>query len=795
MTGLNSLVGAFAIERPCLAGRLSLVALLGVTSLTAPWLVDAAAAQDQSGATASNEIIVTAQRRSEALEDVPMSVAVISQQIMESSGVASLRDLAQVTTGFQLAQGAAYPQPAVRGVSTIINGTYENNVAVYIDGFYQTAPQAISIDLPNITSVEVLKGLQGTLYGRNATGGAVLLNTISPGNEWEGKAEATYARFNDRRLSAYLAGPVSDKIGISLAGYTRRGDGYVKLASRVAGGKPGGHAAPIAQDAIRAKLKLSLTETFTATLGYNYTHISDARADLLTALENIPPAVHAVAKDTLATRLGVAAYNFENKLFSSQHEGTLTLELNTGIGMLTSRTGYSQFTVTNIFDTDGSYSNGAYSTFTVRQKTFQQSIDYNINAINNLDLIVGGTYYNDLQRFIKPFNFYQGTANTIAEVPLAPPFYNLLFSQFYEEKKDAWAAFMDATFHVTDKLNINVGGRYSNEKLNPIREQKSAIAFLVRPLNAAEATFSKFTPRASIRYELAPRTNIYASYSKGFRSGAYPSSQPVIPTDWIPAKQETIDAYEAGFKSAQDGIRMELAGFYYDYKNLQISSTISGPSGNLITSLTNAPSAKIYGIEAAFEFQPIDNLTIRGGGLYLHARFGDNTIIDGLTVNPAALGLSQNGDPLKNYLNVNQTQNLSGLQLPRAPDYSANLGIDYLIAKGDGGLRLAANVKYTDDYVLTNPAIWCDVTASNAALCANIPADRRRKQRFLQSGYALVNASITWTDPSNHYYVRVWGNNLSDHRYRLHYTGNSANGTYSPMGEPLTFGATIGYKL
>lgn len=156
----NIFIDASAGKRPMQCSRKVLATALSATALTAPWLAGPAFAQDQSGATTNNEIIVTAQRRSQALQDVPMSVAVISQEVMENAGVASLRDLSQVTTGFQLAQGAAYPQPAVRGVSTIINGTYENNVAVYIDGFYQTAPQAISIDLPNVSSVEVLKGPQ-----------------------------------------------------------------------------------------------------------------------------------------------------------------------------------------------------------------------------------------------------------------------------------------------------------------------------------------------------------------------------------------------------------------------------------------------------------------------------------------------------------------------------------------------------------------------------------------------------------------------------------------------------------
>lgn len=147
-------------------------------------------------------------------------------------------------------------------------------------------------------------------------------------------------------------------------------------------------------------------------------------------------------------------------------------------------------------------------------------------------------------------------------------------------------------------------------------------------------------------------------------------------------------------------------------------------------------------------------------------------------------------------MNVTQRgQNLSGLQLARAPDFTAFLGVDYVARVQEGSLRFAANVKYTDSYVVSNPSVWCDPGASsNSANCGLVPAERQRQQRFREGAHALVNASVTWTDPLDHYYIRVWGNNLTDHQYRLHYAG-TANGTYSPMAEPLTFGVTFGYKM
>jgi iron complex outermembrane recepter protein len=212
--------------------------------------------------------------------------------------------------------------------------------------------------------------------------------------------------------------------------------------------------------------------------------------------------------------------------------------------------------------------------------------------------------------------------------------------------------------------------------------------------------------------------------------------------------------------------------------------------------------AKSKGVEGSLEYEVFEDFNIRAGATWLHARFGRDALVDGTGVDPRTLGINANDDILKRAINASQQrQNLSGLQLPRAPDFTAYIGADYTARMGFGSLRFAANLKYTDSYVVTNPSVWCDPGAttptgapSNTAGCALVPPERQRQQRFREGNHALLNASITWTDPTEHFYVRVWGNNLTDHRYRLHYTGTTT-GTYSPMAEPLTYGLTVGYKM
>lgn len=829
-----------------LSCRQALVAALLATSALAPSVAEA---QSTDGA-ASNDIIVTAQRRAERLEDVPMTVAVISQETLASSGVNTVRDLANVTTGFQVNNSGSYPQPAIRGVTTTNAGAYENNVALFVDGLYQFTPQILNMDLPNVQDIQVLKGPQGTLYGRNATGGAILINTIDPGENWTGNAEMTYARFNDWRGRAYAAGPLSDRIGVSLAGTIRHTDGYYKKASRVTPGKTEGHALGLKQESIRAKVKADLTESFSATLAYNFTHANDPRGVFFTPTENVSNSYAVPGRNTRPRNLYEVAGDVFGLNFK-QHEASVKLELDTSVGTLRSITGYTTATNLTQYDSNGNYVPDLWIDAKVYDKTWQQSVDFNVTAIDNLDLVLGGNYYNIVNKpdngrvnqgavYLGPASYSPFTYPDPASVVVPLSDYRKSYDSWFWRKKEAWAVFADATFHASDKLSINVGGRYSKETQNvsgllinyctatagcavgattvPLGAQTTTP--YTRATSAKKSSYSKFTPRLSVRYELAPRTNIYATYSQGFRGGEWNGSLPNNNPDlWVDAKQESIKAYEVGLKSGGGRFNYEVSGFYYDYRNLQVSSVafLGNPPVTVVT-LQNAPKAEIYGAEANFDYQVSDRFKVRAGATWLHARYGDNFVWVGTGVNPAAAGFNTSDNPLKTFLNVPSAyQDLSGKQMARSPDFSGFVGMEYNIPMGEGGLRFVANVKYTDSYVVTDPSLWGGETSTSylarktaapagtvvlpnnnqiftAAGAAATPySDAANKQRARQGAHALVNASVTWTDPTDNYYVRVWGNNLTDQKVRNHYRPGSM--TYVPMGEPLTFGGTIGYKF
>lgn len=779
------------------------------------------------------EIIVTAQRRQEAVEDVPMSVTVLTPEALTTLGINSVRDLQNVTTGFLVNNSGSYPQPAIRGVTTINAGAYENNVALYVDGLYQYTAQVLNMDLPNVQNIQVLKGAQGTLYGRNATGGAILIDTIDPGPSWLGNAEMTYGRFDDQRFRGYAAGPLTDTVGFSIGGTYRRTDGYYKEASISTPGETRGHALGLKQQSVRTKFKVDVTDSFRATLAYNYVRASDPRGVYFTSTENVSTP-YTGNNATRPTELGeVAGDVFVLDL--DQHEGSLKLEIDTAWGTLRSVTGYTANNLDTSYDSDGSYSPSSYSRSIIEDRIWQQSLDYTINTIDSVELIVGATYYQIHTQYDPDWANVLSTAPSGATAGTPISSYVRAQETFFWRLKEAYAGFADVTWRATDKLSLAIGGRYSKENQDVAAAKNTyctttagctgGVAFggitstpFTRANSADDSTYSKFTPRASIRYEIAPRMNVYASYTKGFRSGEWNSTPPNdanigLWKDLGEIGQETVDSYEVGFKMATGSVRFDVAAFYSDYQDLQVSYTTFQPApiNAAVVTLQSVPEAEIKGLEASLDFEPATDFNVRTGATWLHARYGDNAVFTGTSVSPTGTGYNDNSDPLKVFPNRSSVaMDISGDQMARAPDLTAFLGLDYLIRHGDGGILLAANARYTDSYVVTNPSLWggeplTDYTARLASDPDALPnndvilagteyADRSDKQRARQGSFTLINASVTYTDPSDTYYVRLWGNNLTDKIYRVHYNPTSA-GTYSPIGEPRTYGVTFGYKF
>lgn len=723
-----------------------------------PGLANAEPQAQPAETRALEEVTVTAQRREELVEKVPMSIAVVTPEALESAGITNVHELNRLVAGAQINFAGGFTQPAIRGITTLTNGMgFENNVAIYIDGFYSPDTVTINGDLVNIASVEVLKGPQGTLWGRNATGGAILINTLAPSDTLTGKLQVGYERFNDRSVAGHISGPLGERVRYSVAGYYREGDGYNELIASDGSGRKVGDATPQRQESVRVKLEADVTDSLVATLAYNYGLSDDARGLLFSTFEHAPASLP--APPFRADEPYTASYNSPTRDQGTTNEGTLKLEYETAVGTLTSYSGYANRSTRIGYDFDGTFASLFSSTELWTQDTYQQTLDWRTTAFDRIDLVVGGTYYNDRLEA----NYRNNVSAT------------LLNTTYEQLEAEAYAVYLDATYKIADSLSLNVGGRYNQEEKSIEYRQTTPAGVNVVPPVEKDADFDGFTPRASLTYEIGPLTTVYASYSQGFRSGAFNPAPATNPAFVIPIKPEQIDAFEVGFKTAGDYARFDVAVFYYDYTDLQVGITAPNPvcsTCGVVILISNAKGAEVYGLDTQVTFTPVDHLTVRAGAAYLHARYSDFSNATGTGLN-ATSGLNVSGQP----------QNWTDQEMARSPEFSGFVNVDYDIPVGFGSLLLGASANYTDSYVLSNPSLY----GPAAGALAN-------EQRFRQDSYTLVNAQATWSDPSERYSVTVFGKNLTDKEYLMTYNGGGY-GDYRSFAAPRTYGIRVGYKF
>jgi iron complex outermembrane receptor protein len=593
-----------------------------------------------------------------------------------------------------------------------------------------------------------------------------------------GLAEVTYARFDDKRFKGYLSGPLSDRFSFSIAGYYRESDGYLDFANpAVYSPNPSSpamptskHAAPVEQRSVRTKLQAEFGEDFTATLAYNYGYTNVISGNLYTTYEHRPAFLPA------APKVGEVAYNYDTVQLAETDQGTLKLVWDAGVGTLTSYSGFTKIENPIRFDFDGTYADLTYSTSVWDTETRQQTFDFALTAVDRLALIVGASYIDD-DTHVQPDNpaINYGPGKVPATVT----------KQGMEA--ESWAAYVDGTYRLTDELSLSAGGRYTDEKKTAYYGQ--TVVALGRCTafcpTTKELSFDKFTPRASISYAIAPETNVYVSYSKGFRSGTLSLSGAATPELWLPVDPEVVDAYEIGFKVARDTYRFDIAGFFYQDQDLHVSVIEPDPrcAGNVqgctvLTVFQNAKEARIYGIDGNLAVAVADSFNVRLGAAWIHARYTDFPNASGTALNPAT------------NLDVSGTlQNWNDQEMARAPEFSANLGADYSWRLPFGSLLMAANVSYSADYVINNPSLFGGTNITTGVVYPGT------EQRYRQDALTLVNASLTWTDPGDHFSIAVFGTNLTDEEYRVTYSGTSNFGDYGAMAEPINYGMRVGYKF
>lgn len=669
------------------------------------------------------EIVVTAQKREESVQKAPLAITAVSGDSLRSSGVSTVDAIAASVPNLQLGQTYGSANVSLRGISlNAVNWGVEGSIAFHQDGVFIQRPAAVLAGFYDIQRVEVLRGPQGTLYGRNATGGAINLITADPTPHTSGYFQAAAGTYEHFAGEGAIGGPLlggSDVLQYRLAFRVNHHSGYGRNEFT-------GHDIDTADDqGVRFKLAIKPDGRFSALLTADYSHSDDRQTPHYggTPLGTPPWGVALPLPDGSLLPLGGQLPRDVRDISSDLdpvHRATfwgLTAKLDYDLGFadLKSITAYRRSRNRTIGDLDQTSFYIASSTLLADDsKQFSQEFQLSGRTPAS-DWLVGLFYYHETDDGNNNIPWNNVILNVFG-VPVPPP--GSLTQGYFngsQIKTDAYAAFGQYTRHIGSKFSLTVGARYSIERKAAINQGAFDLATpydpaigIIAPSEAAgtlqiqcgdglntigfsnpgdcvpHKVFQSFTPKIGLEYQIDPRTLLYASVSRGFKSGTYNlgSAQP-------PVNPEKVTDYELGVKSTLFGgkLRANIAGFYYDYKDLQVNRVV-------VTSvvLENAASAEIYGVEGELIAKPIDALQFDFSGSYLHARF--KHFISGDSVRPQGDGVTVDefGNP---------AFNLAGKTLPQSPTFSGKFGASAFLKAGNGKVTLRGEAVYTDKIYFT----------------------------------------------------------------------------------------------
>jgi iron complex outermembrane receptor protein len=712
-----------------------MIAKTATSLLVLAWATGACAQTASAGADDADaiaEVIVTAQRRSERLVDVPISIATASAEDLERAGPTSIENLTKVTPGIYLQRAVYGLSPTIRGIgSTLPASGGEQNVALYVDEIYYPTPTGNVFDLASVAGVEVLKGPQGTLFGRNATGGAILVRTLDPGFTTAGRLNLAYERFDQLRTSAYLNVPVTDNVAVNASVAYRHSDGYVRdlKTNRIVNEGENFTA--------RAKLLVQPTDNFSVVFTAAHADFDDPSGS---DTRNLRPAriIAVLGGGPVATDRYHASWNTKQFIKTETDEYSARAKLDVAGGTLSSFTAILRNELEALNELDLSYINQNVA-LKVKTKTFSQEVNFASAADRPLSYVVGVYYFHN--RGQVPFLTSNGAALANSRGRI-----------------NAIAAYADGSYKFGD-LSLIAGVRYSHED----RRTRSAFGVSAPSpfTRVQDAVDEQWTPRIGVRYELGERSNVYATYSKGFKSGVFDATTRTGPG----VKPETVDAFEVGYKMASADVSFNAAAFYYDYENTQVNATVSGQNGAVFTQLFNVPKSRIYGLEADGSFRVSDNFDVRAAVAYTHSRYVDFPNAPGYIdapTRPSTLG---------GLLFANVSLDVSGETMVRSPKFTASSTLRYhTLVAGDKDLELTLSPYYSSRVYFT-----FDNSLS-------------------QGAYVTVDAAATLTWSENLKF-QVFARNLTDKKYFISKSQNALSLEGARYAMPLTYGVSIGYAF
>ena len=718
------------------------------TVLAALGVAHGASAQVSAPATGLEEVVVTAQHRQENLQDVPLAVSAISADQFRESGMHDLSGIAQQIPGLTFSPYAPGQNIiAMRGVSSNDDGAgTDNSVAVFVDGVYQGRVSNVNPDMFDVSSVQVLRGPQGTLYGKNTIGGAIVITTPAPDlNKVTGWGQADFGDYNLRQFQGSISGPIADGWALRLSGERRTRDGFIHeavLGTTEANDNTQNYRTQLLYDKGGATLLLSAD--------YQQTHVDDmGRVPLTQVKGNLGPIVNEYEQYCGSLNPYCATNRVPGYALKKAYGGSAQIDFDTGLGKVTSISAYRVNLDYWLMDSVGAPNFPPLGNF-VDDATRQWTQEVRLAGTAGDFKYVGGVFYD-----------HEATDRTrIFDVNLQGDYSNVPASgqpQYTQDNvTNSAAAFGQVDWAFASDWVVSLGGRYTYDAKR-IENNSFAGANVVIPIiaqtfsNTRSASWGQFTPKATMSYSPTSNSTAYVTVAEGFKSGGF-AAAPINIQATNPLLPEKALDFEAGYKSQffNNTLRFNIAAFRTLYQDLQFQSFGPRPGvkefGEFQTS--NLHSAFADGIEPEIQWLPIPGLTLSGSYGYLYARYKNAYI--------------SNGD----------FPNQNNQQMMRSPRHkgSASARYDWDLGDNVGILSNAIDYSYTD-HQRGEIEPWA-----------------------IQPAYFLLNDRLSWTLPDGHTELALWGRNLTNESYIAHlYTvGGEALGVF---GQPRTYGGTVRYSF
>ena len=731
-------------------------AIAVATAIAASPAFAADAAQQATGTESSppatsgvQEIVVTAQHRSENLQKVPVSISAVTAATLASTGVDASSTLPQVVPSVQFTRSGPSGLFFMRGVGqTNAAQGEEGSNAVYVDGVYMAdLGQAVNY-FNNIERIEVLKGPQGTLFGRNATGGLINIVTRDPSDELTAKGQFGYGNYQTLEEQLYVSTPIGESAGVDLALTHRyQGQGWEK---NITNGQDDG-----LQNywGARSKAVIKPATGVKLTIAGDYFHANDS-----TNLDY----------DLWPGQVGFGGYttvpgrNVQSDIMPATHQriwgisGTADISLG-DFATLTSITAYRKNHTSSLIDFDA----GPYNLLTVALDGFTTSFQQEVRIVSKetepFAWQIGGFYLRS-----KATNVQSQTGGLFAPLGFAGTFID------DAQVTKSYAAFGEATYAITPTTHVTGGLRYTmDRKQFEGGSQIIALSGALGPVATQpnpHLRYNTFTYRAAIRQDITNDINLYASFNRGFKAGLFNLQGPTN----APVKPQYINAYEGGIKTQlfDHKLRLNLSGYHYDINNLQIRSGLSGSPGTSI--LLNAAKVKVNGGELEFDAAPTRDLHLFGGINVMSSKFSRFDLAPHVVPNPADCATLKQTGPATGGL-ATCFASAKGNYTPLAPKFTASIGAGYTIPlQGDMQLRLNALYSYNSGYYFEPDNV------------------------YKQKAFSQVNGSIDF-DFTKNWTLEVWGKNIGNKAYFV--TGlSSAVGTDTVYAPPRTYGVTVKFN-